>query len=240
MDEYSAEFSRDIEPMAGAFDGKTHLADLYYSLLCDFVRRYKGVTEVTLPAWKTIRINGDFSQWRDVTTPSFRDTANDTNWRDAAGWAGTKSPHYTNRSGRNDFTELKVQRDAANWYFYARCRRSLSVPAGANWMNLFLNTDGDLHTGWQGFDYAVRWGRWKDKATLVLCRNTGGWNWQAVAQVSYVAKGAEMHLVVPKRYFANPASVGFKWADNIPVRGDPAGLAGFGRYGTQWAFYLAV
>jgi len=71
VDEYSQEYSRDVEPMK---DGH---ADCYYYQLVAWVRRFKGVHGRPLPAGpSTVRINGAFADW-DIVSPEFRDTVGD-------------------------------------------------------------------------------------------------------------------------------------------------------------------
>ena len=81
-------------------------------------------------AAKTIAVADDFNQWRDVQ-PEFRDHVGETQPRHFDGVGGT---HYTNTSGRNDFAELKVTRDATNLYFYAQTVQPITASTGANWM----------------------------------------------------------------------------------------------------------
>src|SRR5205814_3107279 len=112
VDECDEEHSGDSEPMKGGH------GDNYYYQLASCVRRYKGAraAPVASPA-KTIDIDGDFAQWKDVG-PEFVDDANDTVHRHHAGF-GTVG-RYTNATGRNDLVLMKVARDEANIYFYAR------------------------------------------------------------------------------------------------------------------------
>ncbi len=93
VDQFSQEFSRDIEPVKGGH------GDNYYWQLVSHVRRYKGVP--TLPEASgpvTIPVAGGFEPWRDVR-PEFQDHLGETAPRDFDGAAGTR---YINRTGRND------------------------------------------------------------------------------------------------------------------------------------------
>ena len=67
VDQYDQQCSRDIEPMRGG-----HGDDYYWQLVSN-VRRYKGAAALPrASARRSIRIDGPFSQWRDVG-PEFRD-----------------------------------------------------------------------------------------------------------------------------------------------------------------------
>lgn len=138
VDQYTREYSRDIEPMEGG-----HTDDYYYQMTA-FIRRYKGVRKPE-PASKpkTIAIDGRFDDWRNVR-PEYRDTAFDTTRRDHDGW-GNSAPgvrmHYTNATGRNDFVTLKVTRDDRNVTFYIETRQPITPRADPFWMLLFIDAD---------------------------------------------------------------------------------------------------
>src|SRR4030095_15050462 len=107
VDQYSEEFSRDIEPMKGGH------ADHYYWQLIANVRRYKGAPPLPKASDSvSIRIDGSLDQWKDVA-PEFRDHVRETITRDFDGAGGL---HYTNRSGRNDLVSCKIARDDQNVY----------------------------------------------------------------------------------------------------------------------------
>jgi hypothetical protein len=215
VDQFDQELSRDIEPM------KRGHADNYYYQLVANVRRFKG--EAPLPSKspaRSITINGDFDQWKDVT-PEFRDEASDTAPRDHDGAGGQ---HYVNRTGRNDLIGFKVAHDALNVSFYARTREKLTPPTGPNWMWLLIDADCDPRTGWEGYEYIVN-RRMEGAGITCLERNEGGWAWKNVAQIPYHIKDHELHLSIPRSALAVPDHpdgmiVDFKWVDNTEHPGD--------------------
>ncbi len=215
VDQYNEEFSRDIEPMQGGH------GDNYYWQLIANVRRYKGapaLPEASPP--KTISLTTGFDQWRDVQ-PEYRDHVGETEPRDSDGVAGT---HYTNYSGRNDFSLLKVSRDDTNLYFYAQTVQPITPSTGSNWMWLLLDTDQNAATGWAGYDFIVNRTMNADGSTW-LEKNRGGWNWQKVAPVKLVVRGNELQLAIPRSALgiagrARPVHLDFKWADNLQHPGD--------------------
>jgi hypothetical protein len=215
VDEYTQEYSRDIEPMKGGH------SDLYYYQTVNYVRRYKGVRppEKASPP-TTIVIDGSFSDWGSVQ-PEFRDTLYDTTQRRYPGWgsAGT----YVNATGRNDFTVMKVACDADKVYFLATTRQNVTSYTDANWMWLFIDVDGDRSTGWEGYDYLIN-NPATTSASTTLKRNTGGWNWVLVSNVSYCRSGTRIELAIPRADIglAGTADVefDFHWADNIQIPGD--------------------
>jgi hypothetical protein len=207
VDEFSEEFSRDIEPMAGG-----HGDDYYYQLVAA-VRRYKGVRALPPVTPRTIRLNGPFNAWK-LVAPEFRDEIGDTAHRNAPG-VGKAGP-YVNTTGRNDIVAAKVSYDAKNVTFYVRTAATLTRHTDPNWMLLLLNTDADAKTGWLGYDYLVN--RRVGAKTASLEQNVGGkYQWQSVGQVAYQARGSELMLAIPRKLLgikALPPAIDFKWADN--------------------------
>ena len=212
VDQFDQEFSRDIEPVTGL-----HGDNYYYQMVAN-VRRYKGVP--ALPAvspGKVIKLHGSFDQWKDVG-PEFTDRAFDNDHRDF----GQGEVHYTNTSGRNDLTLLKVGRDTANIYFYAKTREPLTPRTDANWMWLLIDADQNAKTGWEGYDFILN--RAMDGQETWLEKNVGGWKWEKVAKVELVTQGNELMLAVPRKALGLPEGDGvaldFKWWDNSQKPGD--------------------
>ena len=237
VDEFDEEHSRDIEPMKGG-----HGDDYYYQLAAN-VRRFKGARPVpAASAPRTIRVGSSatdaapvgearpdaFRQWEGVG-PTYYDDLYDTARRDHPGFA--KAGPYKDDSGRNDFDEMKVARDAENLYFYVRTRDPITEPAGDRWMLLLLDTDTDHRTGWEGYDFLIDRVRPAD-GVCTLERYAGGksgdWKWEPVGQCRLERRGKEMHLAVQRTRLglgvaqvpAGKLRFDFKWADNTPAVGD--------------------
>ncbi|MHB0998287.1 MAG: glycoside hydrolase family 71/99 protein [Armatimonadota bacterium] len=213
VDAYSQEYSRDIEPMKG---GHT---DNYYYQMIDGIRRFKGVRAVE-PASKpkTIRIDGGFRDWADVR-PEFMDVTGDTEHRKTKGWgsAGT----YINNTGRNDFTRLKVARDAKNLYFYAETKKNLTSFTDANWMLLFIDADCNPSTGWNGYDYLVNNSVIDAKNTTLSKWTQNGW--ERTGTIQYSSVGNKLEIRVPKSalgFAGKPVTLDLHWADNIRTTSD--------------------
>ena len=212
VDEFSEEYSRDIEPMKDDPIAGGHGDDYYYQLVAA-VRHYKGVRALPPVTPRPISIRGGFEAWKEVS-PEFRDAIGDTAHRNAAGVG--KSGPYVNTTGRNDIVAAKVSYDAKNIYFYVRTAALLTPHTDPNWMLLLLNTDADYKTGWLGYDFFIN--RRVGSKTASLERNVGGdFRWKTVAQVPYKAQGSEMMLAIPRALLGItrlPATIDFKWADN--------------------------
>lgn len=213
VDQYTREFSRDIEPMLGG-----HGDNFLWQMIAG-IRRYKGVPELpAATAPKTINITGDFVQWHTVF-PEFVGHPGNVEPRNHAGFAQL---HYTNSSGRNELAVTKVARDHAHVFFYLRTTRSL-VTTNSGGPLLFLDTDRNANTGWAGYDFIVH------SDTGWLEKNTGGdwagdWGWTRVAQFKPRIVGNELHFAIPRPALGlanSPAlALDFKWADNLQRPGD--------------------
>lgn len=211
VDQFTQEKSRDIEPMLGGH------SDSYYYQMVDYIRRFKGARPApTASAPKAITIDGKFGDWKSVT-PEYTDDAFDTEHRDHPGW--NPETRYSNTTGRNDFVSLKVARDDTFIYFYARTREPITPHTDRNWMLLFINTDLDASTGWNGYNFVVN-RKVRDASVSLLERWNAGGAWESSGGIRYAVKSCEMELAIPRRSLgfgdaANPIKFEFKWADNI-------------------------
>jgi hypothetical protein len=149
VDEFNAEFNRDIEPMTGGY------SDAYYYQLVSHVRQFKGLPASTpaSPA-QTVRIDGDFSEWQAVL-PVYRDPEGDTVSRSFQNTDGSAT--LTDSWGRNDIVESRMVHDADHVYVYAKVAGALTSPSPGSWMSLYLDVDASSSTGWMGFDFATQY-----------------------------------------------------------------------------------
>lgn len=206
IDQYNQEFSRDIEPMKGG-----HGDNYYYQLMAN-VRRYKGV-EKPEPAGEqiTIDIDGGFDQWNAVRK-TYYDHRGDTYHRDSPG--NFAAGPYVDRTGRNDIVESKVARDGKYVYFYAKTADELTPCTDPFWMLLFVDTDCDHATGWEGYDLLIN-GEVRGKGTSTVMRFDKG-RWTGAKGIAFRSEGNELMVRVPRSYFGDgPLAFDFHWADNI-------------------------
>jgi hypothetical protein len=114
---------------------------------------------------------------------------------------------------------MKVARDDKNIYFYATTAQPLTDQSDPNWMVLFINTDRDATTGWNGYDFAVNRQILADgRSILEITRN--GWSWVPHAKVKMRHEGNQLMVAVPRALLgladdAKPMEFEFKWADNF-------------------------
>lgn len=215
VDQFTQEYSRDIEPMKGGH------GDAYYYQMVDYIRKFKGCRKpARVGSPKTISIDGYFSDWNFVL-PAYRDDVGDTMHRDHPGWGS--EGQYKNNTGRNDFVLLKVARDSNYVYFYARTREPITPHTGKNWMMLFINSDGDARTGWEGYNFVVN-RQVPTNSIAVVEKSTGGWNWTRAGEVNYAVRANEIEMAIPRMALGlkqtKKIRLEFKWADNMQKEAD--------------------
>lgn len=208
-DQFSPEYSRDIEPSAGV------LKDYYYYQLVENVRRFKGTDPLpATDAEKTIDISGAVSQW-DSVKPEYNHYEGSTKDRDSVGWKGY---YYTNDTMRNDIVQAKVAYDSENVYFYVKTADELTPSTDSDWMRLLLDTDtSGISTNWEGFEFVVnRLSPQDGRASLEKCM--GGLEFEEVCKVGYSVNGSVLQLEIPRKALGLTDDVlkfNFKWSDNL-------------------------
>lgn len=212
VDTASMEFSRDAEMMRGGY------FDNYYMQLIYNVQRAKGTAPIVVQdSRKPVNVTGEFDQWNDVAV-TYSDVSGDTKHRDAIGYG--KTP-YVNTSGRNDIVSAKVTSDTQNLYFYVQTIDDITMfDTDSSWMQLYVDTDGSVETGWYGYDYIVNY-RAKDTFTTTVAKysgNDGGYGFTSVGEISYRAKDNQMMIAVPLEMLGiegyKEINIQFKWADS--------------------------
>ena len=215
VDQYNWNCSRDIEPNAGWGDR----GDVYYMQLVDQVRKFKGMdAPQKASAPKTIRI-GKADGWDDVQ-PYFASYRGNTMHRDHRGY---DDQYYVNNTGRNDIVGAKVARDADNLYFYVETAEALSPCTDRNWMMLFIDTDRDKSTGWNGYDAIVNRVSPNGKK-VVIERNVGNrWEWEKAGESRFAASGNKLEFAIAKAMLGlsgDDVDIEFKWNDNMQDNGN--------------------
>ena len=218
VDAFDVAHNRDCEP------SKSIAGDNYYYQLIANIRRYKGVEAVprAYESWP-IAIDGDFADWTSVT-PEFRDDRNDQVFRNHEGWGS--AGQYVNTTGRNDLLAAKVTQDDQAFYFYVRNNAALTVPAGdAEWMNLWIDADGNPATGWNGYDLRINRQVAADEGSIEAHAGNG-FAWNATGQTAQLSRaGDALEVAVPRALIPGggagaPYHIDFKWTDNVQATGD--------------------
>jgi hypothetical protein len=218
-DQFSLEYSRDIEPMVGGY------GDNYYYQMINNIRRFKGMPEPQIASnVKTIAIDGYFEDWVDVY-PDYIASKGNIGAREGYGYIDPESPteayiQYVNQTGRNDLIRAKAARDENFVYFFIETDDDITCYTDEKWMRLFIDVDRCKSTGWEGYDIALNIES-PEKNYSKLAQYTNGWNWVTMNDsISYEISGEMMEIALPRRYFKEPLDFEFKWSDNMQVDGD--------------------
>lgn len=204
-DNCTEEYSRDVEPAAGA------LGDNYYMQMVQYIAKFKRSAAV-LPdsPFVSIDVNGSFAQWENPSVRAvYRDYRNDTFNRDSRGYGDW---YYADDSGRNDIVRAKVAEDSRYLYYYAETAAPLSPSSDEAWMTLFLNVKGEK----AGYDFCVNRTAPADGKTAVEAVTDAGYETVGSAEIRY--EGNQLMLRVQKSILGlagnQRAAFTFKWADN--------------------------
>jgi hypothetical protein len=214
-DQYNWDKSRDIEPVKAW----GRYGDVYYIQLVNNVRKFKGMSrQDTASAQKTIRMDS-FDDWNDVK-PEFLHYKGNTLHRDHAGQGNTL--HYSNNTGRNDIVSAKVARDSAFLYFYVQTAEDMTPSNDPNWMRLFINTDRDMDSGWEGYDFVVN--RLNPADSLIIEKNVYGWSWEKAGSADFLLLGNQLALRIKRSVLglqnSSDLDFEFKWSDNSITDGN--------------------
>lgn len=216
VDQFDWDHSRDIEPNKG-WGSK---GDVYYYMLVDKVRRFKGIEKPEkVSEAKTIKIDC-LDEWKDVK-PVYKDYRGDVMHRYCS---GAFNITYTNNTGRNDIVEARVARDNKNVYFYVRTDSLLSSRSDKNWMVLFVDIDRDKNTGWEGYDFSINRQTSSDGYVSVEKGAGNDWNWKAVGKAKVVVYDKAIVISVPRELMeckGKKLDFEFKWSDNMQEEGNP-------------------
>ena len=212
VDEFNMEFNRDIEPMK---DGYT---DNYYFQLVSNIRKYKGMNPPEKSSgMRTINIDGNFAEWAEVF-PLFLDPQGDTLKRNFKNV--DNSANYVNETGRNDIVESRVSCDSKFVYFYIKTADDITNYTDDNWMLLYINSDNDKATGWNGYDYVVNSSIVDSTNSVLNCWNDNQWN-IASPSIKYNVSGNEMEIAVPRadiKQITSSVSLSFHIVDNVSYK----------------------
>ncbi len=217
VDQFNCEFSRDGEPMRN-YDGYG-FGDNYYYQMTDYIRQYKGITETPVADHQGSINIYELASW-DAIEMTYMDPLYDTEFRNTISY----DPHYRyiNNSGRNDLASAKVSQDGNAFYFLVTAAHDIVIDNDEAWMNLYLNTDGDVTTGWEGFDYVLN--RSRDSFVVSVERFVGNsYETETVGGAYYYLEGDSMAIRLSKDIIGLEGkcdSLLFKWADNVAVNGD--------------------
>jgi hypothetical protein len=210
VDEFSKEYSNDIEPMIGGYK------DAFYMQLIQNIRKYKGVSGVAASnVSKTIDIYGDISQW-DKITNIYRNIGNNNYGRNNPAFAKIK---YFMSAPQNNLQEIRVSDDKNNIYFYIKAENNITayVSGRTNWMNLFIGIGSPSLQGWNGYNYVINRTPNIDSTTSIEKLDSSG-NSVKVANAGYLVTNNILQIKLPKSALGLSDSCShfyFKVADGV-------------------------
>ena len=225
VDQFNAMFSRDAEPMRN-YEGYG-FGDNYYYQMCQYIRQFKGLDQLPTADHQTTVNIYDVESWKDIEL-SYTDTLHDVELRNSRSY--DLSYRYINNTGRNDFDYAKVSQDDKYLYFLVKCDNNIVVDNGSNWMNLFLDIDGDMKNGWNGYDLVLN--RDRDSFAVKVERFVNNaWAFDTVGEALYAIDGQYMTVKLSKSLIGVRGTLKdmkFKWADNSVDNGDPMAFMDLG------------
>ncbi len=211
VDSFDSENSRDFEPSKGP------LKDDYFNLLVDFSRKYKGVRPAPVAVGaKTIDMTGDATQWNTVG-PTFYNF-DQSYERDSLGYYAqgtTEQVRYTTKVP-NAIMTAKASFDDDNIYFLAKTKDAVKDSEGH--MNLYINTDRNYATGWEGYDYAVN----LSGKGVISKFETSAFSPETIGNAVYKEDVNYIMISLPRALIGETDKIEleFKWTDGIKNEGD--------------------
>lgn len=209
VDCYNLEFSRDAEPMEGGY------GDAYYYQMMANIRRFKGTPPLPAPpTTTTISIDGNFDDWKAIPAGTYSDKLRDTQHRNHESWG---KQTIVERSGRNDFANLRVAKQDNSVAFLIHTRAPLTTPDDTRWLNLFIDADQDPTTGWNGYDYLVNRQRKDGKTSLEKLGRSG--DTQSISDIPFAFDNNMLELSLPilPEWKGKPLAFDFHASDNAPL-----------------------
>ncbi len=225
VDQFNCEFSRDGEPMRNQ-DGYG-FGDNYYYQMVDYIRQYKGIAATPAADDQTSINIYKLSDW-DAIDMTYMDSLYDVEHRNTISY--DSHYRYINNTGRNDFEYAKVSQDENNLYFLVKTSHNIVIDNNTEWMNLYLNVDGDHTTGWEGYDYILNRDRDSFVVTVEKFKDNT-FESKVVGGAYYYTEGAYMTLRLSKELIGVSGKLDqmiFKWADNSVDNGDPMAFMDLG------------
>ena len=211
VDTVNREYSRDIEPMKGGY------CDNVYLSLMRNVRTHKGQTgDLAASAATSVDIMKGLTQWNGVSDVYYN-MVGEIN-RDFKNFANTES--LRDDSLKNDIEEIRVAHDEENLYFLVKCAEDINVNVEAeNWMNLFIDVEGQNEKSFYGYDYLVnRISAYTGECGVEkLTYKNEKLSYDLTATAKFTVNGRYMQYKVSKKALGinGEFKINFKIADNV-------------------------
>lgn len=212
-DVFTEEYSRDIEMMNGKG------GDNFYMQMIQNIRKWK-FTEAKHYNYQrmTMDITDEsmLDMW-DSVNAHYRDFSGEVTERNFKS-ASENYIMYTDKSNRNDITDVKVVHNGQNLYFYVQTKEPITDYNGTdeNWMTILINAKSG-GKGFEGYNYIINRHPNSDGTTSIEKSNSG-YNWNNAGTAQYKVYGNVILYSIPLNALGLNASdcyVQFKVTDNI-------------------------
>lgn len=232
VDDYNAEYSRDIEM------GKEYGDGFYIQLTANTHNFKMGESTKYKMVTKTIDItNAD--DWKTVLL-EYADFSGDAMARDGEN-AANVAHSYVDNSNRNDIVSIKVVHDAEYVYFRVDTKDPITAYNGTdtNWMNLLIGA-GDTTQSFAGFNYIINRKPGENGTTSIEKCTQSGFNWTDAGTAETYVSGNMIVYKIPLSALGlsgDDVSLSFKVCDNVQkqddildyyITGDSAPIGRFG------------
>lgn len=210
VDDYNAEYSRDIEMGTEYGDGfYIQLAANTRNLKMGESTKYKMVT-------KTIDIQ-NLDDWKNILL-EYADFSGDAMARDGEN-AANVAHTYVDNSNRNDIVSIKVVHDSEYVYFRVDTKDAITEYNGTdtNWMNLMIGA-GDTTNSFAGFNYIINRKPGENGVTSVEKYSGSGYNWTDAGSAEIYVSGNTIVYKIALSALGltgEDVSFSFKVCDNV-------------------------
>ena len=216
VDQFNAEYSRDIEPMKGGY------GDNYYMQTIQNIRKWKYTEGKRYgAAEKTVDITSfDEAAWKDAKT--YLDFTGECIERNHAAFDG--SFDYIDTTNRNDIASVRVLHDQKYLYFRVETLNDITEYTNGDpgWMNIYVRSEKGGNDAFMGYQYLIN--RTVNGNETSVCRYTKD-GWQEVSKGEISVSGNVMQVRVKLsdlKMSAKNYSMQFKVTDNIKKASDPS------------------
>ena len=232
VDDYNAEYSRDIEM------GKEYGDGFYIQLTANTHNFKMGESTKYKMVTKTIDIQ-NLDDWKNILL-EYADFSGDAMARDGEN-AANVAHSYVDNSNRNDIVSIKVVHDAEYVYFRVDTKDPITAYNGTdtNWMNLLIGA-GDTTQSFAGFNYIINRKPGENGTTSIEKCTQSGFNWTDAGTAETYVSGNMIVYKIPLSALGlsgDDVSLSFKVCDNVQkqddildyyITGDSAPIGRFG------------
>ncbi len=218
VDNYNAEYSRDIEPTRT--DG---MGDNVFLQTIRKIREYRAAeAKHYVYPQTTIDVSKDDPAWENVKT--YLDFTGECAKRNhKAGVLGNTMVMYRNNTGRNDIESIKVARDGENVYFRVTAVNDITAreDGDTNWMNIWLRTKNGAGNTCQGYNFVLNREMSGNKTSVMYPTADGGF--KSFGEGETYVYGKVMIVKVPLSALnlsAKDYAFDFKVTDNVDFTKD--------------------